>query len=140
MTITREKTISAPLSSQQIMNMLPHHYPFLLLDRVIELDPGKYGKGIKNVTVNEPFFQGHFPHEPIMPGVLIIEALAQLTGIVFISEQMEDPEYSSQDFAGQIGYLASIKNIKFKNIIDRKSTRMNYINVYILYSVFCYNK
>ncbi|MDX1387882.1 MAG: 3-hydroxyacyl-ACP dehydratase FabZ [Acidobacteriota bacterium] len=62
---------------QQIMKCLPHRYPFLLLDRVLEIEPGKRIVGLKNVTVNEPFFQGHFPGVPVMPGVLIIEALAQ---------------------------------------------------------------
>ena len=67
---------------QQIKEYLPHRYPFLLVDRVIECEPGKRLLAIKNVTFNEPFFQGHFPGLPIMPGVLIIEALAQATGLL----------------------------------------------------------
>ncbi len=67
---------------KEIMSMLPHRYPFLLVDRVIELEEGKRAVGIKNVTINEPFFQGHFPGNPIMPGVLIIEAMAQVSGVL----------------------------------------------------------
>ncbi len=65
-----------------IMKLLPHRYPFLLVDRVLEIYPGKTIKALKNVTVNEPFFQGHFPGRPVMPGVLILEALAQVSGIL----------------------------------------------------------
>ena len=67
---------------QEILALLPHRYPFLLVDRVIEVEPGKRVVGIKNVTVNEPFFAGHFPGRPIMPGVLIVEALAQTGGVL----------------------------------------------------------
>jgi len=75
------------LDIHQIRDMLPHRYPFLLVDRVVECVPGQHLTAIKNVTVNEPFFQGHFPHKPVMPGVLIIEALAQASGILaFITE------------------------------------------------------
>ena len=68
----------------KILKQLPHRYPFLLVDRVIELDKGKRIKALKNVTINEPFFQGHFPHRPVMPGVIIIEALAQAAGILMV--------------------------------------------------------
>jgi beta-hydroxyacyl-ACP dehydratase FabZ len=71
---------------QEIQGILPHRYPFLLVDRVLEIDPGKRIVGIKNVTVNEEFFQGHFPGKPIMPGVLIIEAMAQVGGILLLRE------------------------------------------------------
>ena len=67
---------------QEIMNTLPHRYPFLLVDKIIEMDIGKRVVGIKNVTINEPFFQGHFPGQPIMPGVLILEAMAQVAGVM----------------------------------------------------------
>ena len=66
----------------QIRKLLPHRYPFLLVDRVVELERGKHIKAIKNVTINEPFFQGHFPGHPVMPGVLIIEAMAQTSGVL----------------------------------------------------------
>ena len=70
---------------EKIMELLPHRYPFLLVDRVIEIEPGVGLSAIKNVTVNEPFFQGHFPGQPIMPGVLILEAMAQATGLLAFS-------------------------------------------------------
>ena len=71
-----------PLDHKEITKILPHRYPFLLVDRIIELEPGERLVGIKNVTVNEPFFQGHFPGNPIMPGVLIVEAMAQAGGVL----------------------------------------------------------
>jgi 3-hydroxyacyl-[acyl-carrier-protein] dehydratase len=82
---------------KEIMNILPHAYPFLLVDRIIEVEPGKRIVGIKNVTYNEPFFPGHFPGRPIMPGVLIVEAMAQTAGILVFSslpqEQFKTPVY-----------------------------------------------
>jgi len=75
---------------KDIMQYIPHRYPFLLVDRVLEMDPGKKIVAIKNVTINEPFFQGHFPGEPIMPGVLIVEAMAQTWGILIIGGGMAD--------------------------------------------------
>jgi len=66
----------------EILNTLPHRYPFVMVDRVISLDPGKEITGLKNVTINEPFFQGHFPERPVMPGVLILEGMAQVGGIM----------------------------------------------------------
>ncbi len=71
-----------PLDYKEIIKILPHRYPFLLVDRIIALEPGERVVGIKNVTVNEPFFQGHFPGNPIMPGVLIVEAMAQAGGVL----------------------------------------------------------
>jgi 3-hydroxyacyl-[acyl-carrier-protein] dehydratase len=76
-----------PINVQAIMDMLPHRYPFLLVDRVLELEPGVRVKAYKNVTFNENFFQGHFPNKPIMPGVLILEALAQ-TGALFVVKSL----------------------------------------------------
>ena len=70
------------LDSEAIQKILPHRYPFLLVDRVLELEPGQRAVGIKNVTANEPFFAGHFPGRPVMPGVLIVEALAQTAGVL----------------------------------------------------------
>ena len=70
------------IETKEIIKLLPHRFPFLLVDRIVEFEPGKRAVGIKNVTCNEPFFEGHFPHTPIMPGVLIIEAMAQTGGVL----------------------------------------------------------
>ncbi|WP_072620424.1 3-hydroxyacyl-ACP dehydratase FabZ [Spirulina major] len=85
-------------SIEEIQNILPHRYPFALVDRIIEYSPGKHAVGIKNVTMNEPFFQGHFPGRPIMPGVLMVEAMAQVGGIIL--KQMPGQEKSLFVFAG----------------------------------------
>ncbi|XKI48319.1 3-hydroxyacyl-ACP dehydratase FabZ [Altericista sp. CCNU0014] len=90
--------VSNTLTIEQIQALLPHRYPFLLVDRIIENLPGEKAVGIKNVTVNEPFFQGHFPGRPIMPGVLIVEAMAQVGGIVLL--QMADLKDKLSLFAG----------------------------------------
>ena len=90
----------------EIMKRIPHRYPFLLVDRVLELEPGKRGVGIKNVTVNEPFFQGHFPGIPIMPGVLMIEAMAQLGAVVVLGM----PENQ-----GKLALFAGIDNVRFRH-------------------------
>jgi len=95
-----------------VMNHLPHRYPFLLVDKVIDCDPGKTLKALKNVSFNEPFFQGHFPAQPIMPGVLIVEALAQATGLLSFctmsDEEAKDKLYmlvgiDKARFRGQVG-------------------------------------
>jgi 3-hydroxyacyl-[acyl-carrier-protein] dehydratase len=87
------------LDSTQIQHFLPHRYPFLLIDRVIEFEPGKRIVAIKNVTFNEPFFQGHFPGAPVMPGVLIIEAMAQAGGLVLLGT-IDDPQSKILLFTG----------------------------------------
>ncbi|NJN29490.1 MAG: 3-hydroxyacyl-ACP dehydratase FabZ [Synechococcales cyanobacterium RM1_1_8] len=87
-----------PISAETIRGLLPHRYPFALVDRVIEMDPGKSATAIKNVTINEPYFQGHFPETPLMPGVLIVEALAQVGGIVV--KQLPDLPEGLFVFAG----------------------------------------
>ena len=89
-----------------IMRIIPHRYPFLLVDKIIEFIPGESLVGIKNVTINEPYFQGHFPGHPIMPGVLIIEGMAQAGGIMLLN-QLDNP----QDY---VAYFASIDNVKFR--------------------------
>jgi len=78
------------LDINQVMEFLPHRYPFLLVDRVIETDRSEYLSALKNVSINEPFFQGHFPEQPVMPGVLILEALAQATGLLAFSAMTEN--------------------------------------------------
>ncbi|HQH48230.1 MAG TPA: 3-hydroxyacyl-ACP dehydratase FabZ, partial [Candidatus Syntrophosphaera thermopropionivorans] len=89
-----------------IMRIIPHRYPFLLVDKIIDFKPNESIVGIKNVTINEPFFQGHFPGHPIMPGVLIIEGMAQTGGIILLN-QMDDP-------TKYVAYFASIDNVKFR--------------------------
>ena len=93
------------LDINKIREIIPHRYPFLLVDRIIFLEPGIKGTGYKNVTTNEPFFQGHFPGNPIMPGVLIIEALAQLGCITMLIKE---------EYKGKIGLFAGIDNVRFK--------------------------
>jgi len=110
----------------QIQKILIHRYPFLLVDKVIDLEPGKKGTGIKNVTINEEFFSGHFPEEPIMPGVLIIEAMAQVAAIVVGSETM-GKEIKPEE---RMGYLAGVKEIKFKRPV-RPGDRLK-INVEVV--------
>ncbi|RFA36690.1 3-hydroxyacyl-[acyl-carrier-protein] dehydratase FabZ [Virgibacillus dokdonensis] len=90
---------------EQIKEIIPHRYPFLLVDRVTEIEEGKRVAGLKNVTANEPFFQGHFPEYAVMPGVLIIEALAQLGAISILGKE---------ENRGKIGFLAGIDNCRFK--------------------------
>jgi 3-hydroxyacyl-[acyl-carrier-protein] dehydratase len=87
------------LNIQEILDFLPHRYPFLLIDRVLELEPAKRLVAIKNVTINEPFFQGHFPGYPIMPGVLVVEAMAQAGGIIMMAE-LPDRETKLVVFTG----------------------------------------
>ena len=89
----------------KIREIIPHRYPFLLLDRIMYLEPGIKAIGYKNVTANEPFFQGHFPGNPIMPGVLIIEALAQLGCVAMLVKE---------EYKGMIGLFAGIDNVRFK--------------------------
>jgi UDP-3-O-[3-hydroxymyristoyl] N-acetylglucosamine deacetylase/3-hydroxyacyl-[acyl-carrier-protein] dehydratase len=91
---------------EDIMQVLPHRYPFLLVDRILELEEGKRIVGLKNVTINEPFFQGHFPGHPIMPGVLIIEAMAQVGGMLLMR--------SVQDPASKVVYFMTLDNVKFR--------------------------
>lgn len=93
------------LQSQEIQDIIPHRYPFLLVDRIIELDEGKSAVGIKNVSISDSFFQGHFPGHPIMPGVLIIEALAQVGTVAILKK----PEYE-----GYLGLFAGLDDVKFK--------------------------
>ncbi|WP_159722699.1 3-hydroxyacyl-ACP dehydratase FabZ [Enterococcus sp. CSURQ0835] len=93
------------LTIEQIKEIIPHRYPFLLIDRVEELEPGKRVKAKKNVSVNEPFFQGHFPHEPVMPGVLIVEAMAQAGAVALLS---------LEDFKGKTAYFGGIDKAKFR--------------------------
>ena len=95
------------LDINDIMARIPHRYPFLMIDRVVDIVEGESGVGIKNVTFNEPFFQGHFPQRPVMPGVLIIEAMAQTAGVLVVSS-MKNPE------ANKIVYFMTIDDARFR--------------------------
>jgi len=92
----------------EIKKYIPHRYPFLLVDRILELEEGKRVVGLKNVTVNEPFFPGHFPHSPVMPGVLIIEALAQAAAVLAFKTEGSVPDENA------MVYFASVDNVRFK--------------------------
>ena len=93
------------LDINEIKKILPHRYPFLLVDRIEEMEPGVKAVGYKNVTVNEPFFQGHFPEYPVMPGVLLIEALAQVGAVAILS---------LEENKGKLAFFGGIKNAKFR--------------------------
>ena len=88
------------LDIHKILTLLPHRYPILLVDRVLELEPHKSIKALKNVSINEPYFQGHFPTRPVMPGVLILEALAQTAALLTFAEEPHDPETTLYYFVG----------------------------------------
>lgn len=107
--MTEEQEIK-PISLDiiQIMEMLPHRYPFLLVDRITECVPSKYSKGYKNLSVNEMFFNGHFPNNPIMPGVLQIEALAQTAAPILLT---------LDQFKGKLALFAGVDNCRFKNVV-----------------------
>jgi len=100
----------APLTMDimEIMELIPHRYPFLLIDRITECIPGKYIKGYKNITMNENLFQGHFPENPIFPGVLMVEALAQISACMV----MKMPKYK-----GKLALFAGIDGVRFKKIV-----------------------
>ena len=96
----------------QILKMLPHRYPFLLVDRVLELEKGKSIVALKNVTINEPFFNGHFPHRPVMPGVLMLEALAQAAALLSFHTMEVVPDEKT------IYYFAGIDGARFKRPVE----------------------
>ena len=97
----------------EILKYLPHRYPFLLIDRVLDYTPGESLHAIKNVTINEPFFQGHFPVQPVMPGVLILEAMAQATGLLAFKTMSDDVPPP-----GVLYYFAGIDNARFRRVVE----------------------
>jgi len=96
----------------KILKQLPHRYPFLLVDRVLALDKGKSIRAVKNVTINEPFFQGHFPHRPVMPGVLMLEALAQAAALLAFDAIDTTPDEDS------VYYFAGMDGVRFKRPVE----------------------
>jgi 3-hydroxyacyl-[acyl-carrier-protein] dehydratase len=101
------------LDSSEIQKIIPHRYPFLLVDKIVELKAGQRAVGIKNVTINEHFFQGHFPEYPVMPGVLIVEAIAQVGAVTMLS---------LDEYKGRIAFFAGINEVRFKRQVKPGDT------------------
>ena len=96
----------------QVLKKLPHRYPFVLVDRVLELEPGVRIRALKNVTINEPYFPGHFPHRPVMPGVMMLEALAQAAALLSFETAHQDPDSNS------VYYFVGIDGARFKRPVE----------------------
>ena len=105
-------SLAGGLGADEIRAILPHRYPFAMLDRIVELEPGRRGVGWKNISVTEPWFAGHYPEMSIFPGVLIIEAMGQLAGVVFASGFR-----GSVSAVPRAGYLAAVRSIKFTRLV-----------------------
>jgi len=108
------------INIERILEMIPHRYPFLLVDKIVEYTPDESAVGLKNVTINEPHFTGHFPGKPIMPGVLIIEAMAQTSALLVI-------ETLGKEIEGKLVYFMSIENAKFRKIVSPGDTLMIHV-------------
>jgi 3-hydroxyacyl-[acyl-carrier-protein] dehydratase len=125
--MTTETPIALPLEAADIMRILPHRYPFLLIDRVIELEPGRRAVALKQVTANEPHFTGHFPGRPIMPGVRMVEALAQTAGVAVLA---------LEEHRGKLGLFAGIDDCRFKRMVLPGDTLRLEVNVEKLRGMF----
>ena len=107
--MTEEAGVELPMDIKAILDLIPHRYPFVMVDRILELDLGKTITGLKNVSMGEPFFQGHFPGEPVMPGVLILEGMAQVGAVLaYMSNDTEE---------GQLVYFAGLDKVRFRQIV-----------------------
>jgi 3-hydroxyacyl-[acyl-carrier-protein] dehydratase len=106
--------------TDEILKVLPHRYPFLLVDRILELEPGHRAVGLKNVTLNEPFFQGHFPGHPIMPGVLLIEAMAQVGGVILLTMSGNQ---------GKLAYFGGMDKVRFRRPVVPGDTLITEVEV-----------
>lgn len=104
-TAIKETAISIDIEG--VMRMIPHRYPFLMIDKIVDLIPGSSATGVKNVSINEPFFQGHFPSRPVMPGVLMIEAMAQTAAVVVVHSL-------GSSFEGKLVYFMSVESARFR--------------------------
>ncbi len=107
--MSEDKKVQLPMGIKEILNLLPHRYPFIMLDRVLEFEPDKMITGLKNVSMGEPCFQGHFPGEPVMPGVLILEGLAQAGAVLAY--------LSTEDIAGKLVYFAGMDKVRFRKVV-----------------------
>jgi len=110
------------ITIDRLLEAMPHRYPMLLVDKILEVEPGKYIKGLKNVTFNEPFFQGHFPGKPVMPGVLMIEAMAQTAGVLIYDQSREEDR-------NKIVYFAGIDGAKFRKLVQPGDTMIMELRV-----------
>lgn len=107
--MSEETQVALPMDIKAILDLLPHRYPFIMVDRILELEPGKTITGLKNVTMGEPFFQGHFPGEPVMPGVLILEGMAQAGAVLAY--------VSTDSIEGKLVFFAGLDNVRFRKVV-----------------------
>ncbi|MDU9049038.1 MAG: 3-hydroxyacyl-ACP dehydratase FabZ [Candidatus Electrothrix sp. Rat3] len=107
--MSEDNKVQLPMGIKEILDLLPHRYPFIMLDRVLEFEPDKTITGVKNVSMGEPFFQGHFPGEPVMPGVLILEGMAQAGAVLAY--------LSTEDIAGKLVYFAGMDKVRFRKVV-----------------------
>ena len=120
MSNVQEETTTKTIDIQRIMQMIPHRYPFLMVDKVIDVVPAEGATGVKNVTASEPHFQGHFPEKPIMPGVLIIESMAQTAAVVVVETLGPKAE-------GKLVYFMSVDNARFRRPVVPGDTLMVHV-------------